>query len=88
MRMLKQILKPKLNDPTPAERFSLRFQDGVEIYEHEFVHRYTVSEPDESLEGPRLVVVENDQRQNSLITRTRAEIAGLSIFLSTAAEAK
>lgn len=89
MRTLKQMLKPILDDFTPAERFSLRFQDGVEIYEHEAVQKFAVSETAEIVpNAPRLVVLENDRAEGGLITRTRSEIAGLSLFLNTAVTAK
>lgn len=86
MKTLKKMLKPILTDFAPKERFSLRFQDGVEIYEHEFVQTCSVVEsgeiPVQAPLTPRLVVIESDEGERGLIAKTRSEVAGLATILN------
>jgi hypothetical protein len=87
MKTLKKMLKPIMNDFAPTERFSLRFQDDVEIYEHETVHTCRITKPVEPLfrasRDPRLVIVEPSRTENGWIAKTRSEVAGLATILCT-----
>lgn len=86
MKTFKRILKPIVKDMAPAERFSLRIQDGVEIYEREVVHTYRIDEhtdgPMAASRCPQLIIVESDQAENGLLAKTRSEVAGLHSFLN------
>jgi hypothetical protein len=85
MKTLKKMLKPILKDFAPTERFSLRSQAGVEIYEHETVDAYNITRPVGSqtrgTRDPRLVIIESSQTENGWIAKTRSEIAGLAAIL-------
>lgn len=83
MNTLKKMLKPIQTAFTPTERFSLRHQNGVEIYEHEMLHICKVPKPAGTPpDAPRLVIAEPG-RPHSWITKTRDEITGLTALLRT-----
>lgn len=91
MRISKQLLKPIHTGYIPAERFSLRVQDGVEIYEHEALYTRRISKgidsgtgrDNSSVQGgaPRLVVDESRTGVETLISKARSEISGLTGLL-------
>lgn len=85
MRTSRQMLKAINGGSEPKERFSLRVQDGVEIYEHESVEVCRI--PKRSGDaisregGPRLVVAESDRSRAPILTKSRSEVNGLSTLL-------
>ena len=88
MRTSKQLLKPIQTGYVPTERFSLRIQDGVEIYEHEAVKTCAVAKgtcPTASSSapagGPRLVIDENRAAAETFISKARSEISELTSLL-------
>ncbi|MGD9560682.1 MAG: hypothetical protein AB7F88_01370 [Pyrinomonadaceae bacterium] len=91
MKTFTKMLKPLFTDIAPTERFSLRFQDGVEIYEHESVRTYSPAQPDAAAcdSVPRLVVTEMiGIEESGLIARTRSEVVGLVAILSAVTAAR
>ena len=85
MNKLKQMLKPVETRYTPAERFTLRVEDGVEIFEHEAVYMQRIPKPDgtpfREKVSPRLTVIESGQETGQVLTKTRSEISGLQALL-------
>lgn len=82
MKTLKKMLKPIQNGYAPTERFSLRVQNGVEIYEHEALHTCKIPKEAGSLSrAPRLVIAKPGHTQSSVIIKTRDEITGLTALL-------
>lgn len=82
MKALKKIVNPMSDDFAPTERVSLRLEDGVEIYEREFVHKYSI--PESKSFNPRLVIIDSDESEDGFIAKTRSEIADLCSILNAA----
>ena len=85
MRTSRQMLKPISGGSEPKERFSLRVQNGIEIYEHESVAVCRIPKPSGSPVsnegGPRLVVAESGCSREPILTKSRSEVTGLSTLL-------
>ncbi len=88
MRSFKKVLQPIVPNGGQIERFSLRFQNGVEIFEHEVAYTGEFHEPSSAPGGrieqtrkPRLVVAENAGPKRPIIAKTRSEIDGLISLL-------
>ena len=85
MRTSMQMLKAISGGSDPKERFSLRVQDGVEIYEHESVEvcrkPKRAGGPVSKEGGPRLVVAEAGCSAEPILTKSRSEVIGLSKLL-------
>jgi len=93
MTMSKLLLKPIETAKTPARRYSLRIEDGIEIYEHEAMHTCTVPVTMASLggffertlasRGPRLIVDETCAYRETFISKARSEISELANLLNS-----
>lgn len=79
MKSTNHTLEP-LQTGRPAERISLRVEDGVEIYEHDTVTVCRIPKP---VSEPILVVDESIQAGEVVFTKRRSEIAGLSMILNS-----
>ena len=82
-----QMRKTTINDQPVQERYSRRFQNGVEIIERE-MHYVSDLETDRasSLACPRLVIEDTiSSAKESLVSKTREEVAGLNALLRTLA---
>lgn len=89
MKKLKQMLKPIETRYAPAERFTLRVEEEVEIYEHEAIYVERIPKPSGSplsaLSAPRLTVTEDAHEAEPVLVKTRSEISGLKSLLQALA---
>ena len=75
MTTLERILKPIKAADAAKEHFTFRVQDGVEIYESEYVRATKISRASNAVSLPRLVVEEEGEAAPALLfTKKRSEL--------------
>ena len=69
------------------ERFSLRYQNGVEIMEHETMNTAGVNDEQESncsnVRTPRLVISDAVSRSKLFIAKSRSQLGDVDSFLKS-----
>jgi len=69
-----------------AERYSRRFENGVEIIEHETVNSMDMNEEQENVSdrrGPRLVVSDAVSKSKLFIAKSRSQLGEVDSFLKS-----